>query len=493
MPSATDNVVTDNLERKTLYGTILGVSLLLSLLHVLTRPALNSDAAVFLMSAQIYLEQGYGALSATYDQPLFPLLIAWLSQLLHCETRFAADLIVATGMALTGCGFVALQRQLSGQRAATLAAAFVILTFPFFNNVRDDIYRDSCFWAAVLWSLYMLVRYERSASIPALVAALLLQLLAFGFRKDGAVFLLATPLVLVVQALHGGAVRLHYRLVITLGCAIALLFFLFSPLGELLQQSLTELYHTSLQQAHLLADSALNKHSAKYALGFYVSGLIYILLTVTNNALSIYSLVLLFILIRDRKLTLPRTIAYRSYLLLAILPLAFQLLREQFLQARYAVLLAQLILLAILHSGIQYTHFRSRGNRIVIACVLIWCLGDSVASLLSSRQYLTETAQWVEHNLPAQAKIISNQRSLSVTINHYADPADFLEDNPDWTLVRQKYDYFILISKQGSAPPAALNQATLIKQFDSSKKSCARIYRLNAQPLASIPSEGTTE
>jgi hypothetical protein len=174
-------------------------SIALSALALVPRPLVNNDGILYLAAADAFAGGGFEAARAIHAWPFFSVLIAGVASVLRVSPETGAQLIVATLLAATCVAFVALARDLGGDRRLQWLAAAVVLAHPWLNQSRALVVRDAGVWAFGLFALVMLLRLDRPGRGRAALRWAACSAAAVLFRADAAALMTAAPLAL---ALH---------------------------------------------------------------------------------------------------------------------------------------------------------------------------------------------------------------------------------------------------------------------------------------------------
>lgn len=133
-------------------------SLILSAIAIAFAVGPNRDGMLYVDTAQIFLEHGWGAARANFDWPFLAVLIALASQFSGLSPAAAGFLIGALLMAGV-CSTLVLITRRSFPDAAW-AACVVVLALPALNGYRDHIIREFGFWFFALSALLVAMRWD---------------------------------------------------------------------------------------------------------------------------------------------------------------------------------------------------------------------------------------------------------------------------------------------------------------------------------------------
>lgn len=133
-------------------------SLTLSAIAIASAVGPNRDGMLYVDTARIFLEQGWGAARANFDWPFLAVLMAVVSQFSGLSPAAAGFLIGALLMAGV-CSTLVLITRRSFPDAAW-AACVVVLALPALNGYRDHIIREFGFWFFGLSALLAAMRWD---------------------------------------------------------------------------------------------------------------------------------------------------------------------------------------------------------------------------------------------------------------------------------------------------------------------------------------------
>src|SRR3990167_7939268 len=157
----------------------------------------NHDGICYLLSAQAFSVLGLHGVMQLCPQsqwPFYPLLIHLFVQFSHLSYHLAAYMLDSVFTCITVVTFILIIKELGGTRRVCWLAAGVILLAHEFNSVREYIVRDHGFWACYLLSLFFLLRFFHKPTYWMALAWGSSLLIATLFRIEGAIFLMALPL-----------------------------------------------------------------------------------------------------------------------------------------------------------------------------------------------------------------------------------------------------------------------------------------------------------
>jgi hypothetical protein len=492
-------------------------SILLSLWFILINDKINPDGALYVDTAQRLIEGDWQGAYRLYLWPFFSLLMALLSQAtgLHPEAAaLALNLLFAAVMVYA---FVALVEELGGDRKTIWFAAFVILSLPYVNEKRAEVIRDIGYWAFVVTSLLLFLRFGARPGLGRGLAWSLSALIATLFRIEGFAALLALPWVLWLQ---GGwswrqrALAFLQANVLVIGLAAALAVIvaldpeianysgrLLEPIQRL-EQFWVELSSGLERKADLLRSQVFDlttgpyaHYAGKSALTVLVGGLVTIVVIKAAKVITpLYWLLPMFRRFRYRLHFSPLAVRTLAWLFLINLSLIFAFVVDSFyLSSRYVVPLALTLLpavpfvLAAAHDRwreLARAPWRRKWVFPLIALGLLATLLDGVIVTSPPKTYIKEAGLWLRERVPADQRVYTN----ASLVHYYSGQGITWTDRRQYRLPPHiplyKYDYAAVEKKRGEFPRAwnkllKLGGLTPVAEFENRRGDGIRIYRID--------------
>lgn len=409
------------------------LSLLLSLWLVAIDPVINTDAILYLRTAEAYLAGGFSESFALFDRPILPVAMAMVHQLTGLSLVHAGQLIISLFYLLLCLSFVAIVRHLGGNSRVQLFALLVILCHPMVNNYRSAIMRDPGFWVLSLLSLLELLRYNRKPVLKHQLRWLLYSALAILFRFEAILFVLLAPLGLLVsmnlQLSHRftALVKLWLPALVLITTFLVIVKLWFNlPLADifphiaLYSDELTGIA-AQLQQLSVTAGESLLRLSAREdALYATVAGLAGIFLLNVLRATLFPFVILLILGWWQRacvKITRGDNRLIMTYALISAAYLLVFTLANQFMLERYCTLL---VIFLLIYSPFILEHYwgktyKSHGSWVKGSIVLLLALSalDSVHNSDYKKAYIVQASNWIQHNTDTGASLLSNDKHIA--------------------------------------------------------------------------------
>jgi hypothetical protein len=489
--------------QRQFYLLLIAASCALSALAILRDPVINDDGVFYLMLAREAADGGIGAALAMFDRPLYPILIAALHRGSGLSLLASAHLIDAALLALLAAGFTRFTVALCGDRALAPWAAALVLLYPQLNEYRSYLLRDFGFWALMLTALLPLLRYQGSQRWQDGLAWTLLAVAAAAFRPEALVYLLLMPLACLQGETAAARVMSAARLYACAGLlalppllVLARFGLLQAPLDaavaslETLARSLVEGFSAATAQ---YATAVLDRRVADLAPASLAAGLLTVVALKFAGALGIVYCVLLAGGAAAGRAGLPEMArgTYRALLAIALLIVVSFVLARQFVTGRYVVMLCLLALVPaaqILRSLAETAQRERRQARFyLVLCLAIAVLAaDGFVSFGTRKDYRHQGIAWMRANLPANARVFSNDRILAYYSGGRFEWNEVMEGDALIAAQRAPVDgvsYWILHrDRRNAALDAALGgyapRLAPLARFDSARDARIEVFRV---------------
>jgi hypothetical protein len=103
---------------------------------------------------------------------------------------------------------------------------------------------------------------------------------------------------------------------------------------------------------------------------------------------------------------------------------------------------------------------------------------DGFISLSGSRDYRVDAVEWVRGNVSDTDLVISNERSISYSIQHLGYLEHGRIDNPDCSII-QNYDYYVHGSgKRKKDLPSCVKNQEMVAAFQNKKGYSLQVYKI---------------
>jgi hypothetical protein len=495
-----DNSWIDTVDDRTIYTTAFICSLLTSLFAILNNSLLNSDAAVYIASAEMFSAKGLSAATAIYSNPFFPILAGSLSKLTGLNVTTCAQILTAILYGLITVSFIRVIKALDGSQLAKIIAAGVILLHPSVNGYKDYIIRDIGYWAFSLLALSFLINYCKTLTLKNATAWICAQVIATLFRPEGILFILIAPLVVtVISRNHENRKKLIFHGII--GVFTLILVIILSLLNndtDLAESVLTtiqgrldqllQIYETYEKLKHQMTVHVLNYHSSDSAGIALFFALIPIFFKAVLNAIGWQAILFLSYATYKKEVVIPNNRLLFSYIGIASAIILGFLLTERFLQARYAMLIS-ILLLPILVFTLEKTVISLTSapkGKYIFTAVVIVCFIDSFISFGHSKHYIVETKDWIYQNTGENQCILSNKRAMTFSINRPREAKFALAMNNNLqqqalVMAEERCPYYILLEdNDGFSGETSINKFTNsyteVQRYTNSRGDKAIIY-----------------
>lgn len=411
--------------RPLLVASMILANIALSLWCWWLDPVLNFDGVTYISVAELFMQGEFSQAINYYSWPFYSVFIALTAKLLFLNVETAAyvfNTLMAISLTLA---FVSIVAQLSGHnRRVVLIAAIVIVLFPSISKYRTFVIRDFGYLSCYLWSLYYLFRYCATFKKNDLAAWLVFAGLSSLFRFEGIIFVLIAPYFLF---LFSATAIPHRRKVITLmsaiiaSASIALLYWYlhdkYMDSVEVARQAgrdisgLWDLFTANIQQR--LGDQQISVASVGglvlSSMG-QVTGEMLRRMAIFYFAFVVYAYVKGLVLNDD----LQRRI-WLIYVATNLLMLIGFSLSNSFLVSRYTMASVLTLLILAPFALDRLLHWRNGVSNktkigLVTTIVLLFLVSVEGLDVRTDKQFIKAAGQWVSNNIPADAKVYSNDK-----------------------------------------------------------------------------------
>jgi hypothetical protein len=373
-------------------------SLLLSLIAT-QKATINRDGMLYVDTARVFLAEGFGAATATFQWPFLSILMAMVSQLTGLGLEASGILLSSLFMAGTCALLVACAARIFPE--AIWYVCLVILALPGFNGYRDELLREYGCWFFIMLSLWLALRWSDAPRWPMALAAQASLCLAALFRPEA---LALFPALILWQIFAAPAAERWQRLAMIGGLPLAglgMLLVLYAT-GELSSGRLAaDLGRLSLARFDAKA-AAMASSFIEYARDqgrtILFFGSLAIIPVKFIGKMSVFLVPLIYAFVRHG----ARAIFERSQLfawafLAHLLVLAVFVLDLQFLAGRYV---APLILFSapVTGYGCWLLTKRFPAWKIPMILVLALVMAANVITLGPGKYHFVEAGDWLAKN-----------------------------------------------------------------------------------------------
>lgn len=390
---------------------------------------MNPDGVLYLLIAQRWLDEGFGAVSAaTLPMPFYSMSIAVVHLSTGLSLLTSARCLNAALIAILVVGLQRLTWVLGGGTRAQVSVVVLALMLPELNGFRSFVIRDFGYWAFSVLALTALVRYAQAPDVKGSVLFFLLCLTAAAFRLEAVLFMLLIPIALVVGQARRPVAAVMLYLPPTIALATIYLMMLAWPdtatnghwIAATIRTGAGMLAEVSTHIQSQIEGFSLHVLDPKfhdYAAFGLAGGLAVMVVVHIANAASLPMLAIACIGIARRSCgTLNRRMVPLLWAAFAIvvLGLAAVLADRGIIQTRYAMLAGFLIMVvAAFVVDAWYAQASTPSARSKLrwasALVLAYYLGEAGFELRNSNQHYLGTADWLARNTAPSAHIFSNE------------------------------------------------------------------------------------
>lgn len=448
-------------------------SLLIAGYTLVKNPIFNVDAILYFNTAELFLNEGYQAASELYRRPLYPILIALISQLLSVSLLTASHIINAISATLLVFCFISLVKTFDQRPGIIFLAALVILLLPSFNEYRHFVIRDFGFWGFMFASLLCLVKSLQSKYqwfyILLWIVTLFISIL---FRIEG-VLLIIPPLGIIFMHQLTLQRRLHHLGLIYFPlfaiCLIALLTYS-TEIEAIIAVEVKHYQNHGIQNydsiINAIETQVLVPLSKEYANDIFIVSMLYILFAKLVSALSGPYTILLLTTTIKRFPRLSREILpiYVTTCCLFLVLFISWVIVNRFIAGRYVLTLALLLLLLVPQTIYFFyqqaiTKGKKKQTAILFGFFCLYFFVDSFISFGMNKSHIKNGLAWMHGNIPNEATLLTNHPQTAYLSGKQVIWQDVLtftgllegkldKQNHGMTLKSFDCDYFVLVGEE---------------------------------------------
>jgi hypothetical protein len=200
-----------------------------------------------------------------------------------------------------------------------------------------------------------------------------------------------------------------------------------------------------------------------------------LIIPIINN-LKLFFIYALFNLSKKAKYELDSEVWW--ILGLVSIPLLIQVLYAGFLQARYAVFISVIILAALVLTYRESLLPKKQLSKSLAIVFLFILFVDGLISMGASREYRVDTVEWVHENVLDTDFVISNERTVSYSMQHLKKLEHGIIDDPGCNII-QNYDYYVHGSgKRKKDLPNCVKNQEMVTAFQNKKGHSLQVYKM---------------
>ncbi len=475
-------------------------SVVASLVHLHFDPLVNPDGIAYLLAAQAWLDAGYAGAASVYPLPIYSILIAAVARLSGWSLLTSAHCLDVVSIALLIVGLQRLARAMGGGVRVQAIVVLLALLLPELNGFRSFVLRDFGYWACWAYALVALLRYAESPTARR-------GAVFFGWCIAGALFRVEAlalaglmPIALLFLPSRRAAAGWLY-LSIAFGSAVALVWVAAQPASSAAEWFRETLAKTATLAAAIpatvrgqidgFATAVLNPQFHDYAAAGVLGGLLAMIVVHVVNAASVPVIAVAALGVWRgalRGVTRPAAAVLGMALAIVIASLAAVLAARGIIQTRYAMPAGFLLLiLASFAVDAACAAADPRALRRVYALAgfaAMYFVAEAAFGLANSKQHYLQAADWLAHNTPANARIVTNDPRVVYLANRSVDWRGFdISTSFDTRALRlDGFDYLaVFVSRRD--PGARTRFADVadlrnVAQFDNGHGDAVVIYRM---------------
>lgn len=475
---------------------VAGISLTLSAWGAFAQFIPNPDAMFYLRAAELFADGRWHEAAEVYRWPFYSLIIGVVVALTGAPALISAQIVNALLDMATALAFVQLVAKLAGDdRRIAFWAAFFILLHPRLIQLRPVIIRDHGFLTFFVLALYLLVLDLRSPHWLLKLGTALAIVAAGLFRLEAALLLLLVPAFYLFDRFSSAAGKITVVLgVLFISLLLVPGYTLWNFMGSYSSTSiaaLLDVWSTQIEGLFRSTQALIDQFQKLLPPGRNVGGLAYMgaVVAITTDivlrALTVPIAVLAILAFVPHRLLPGFASSFVGWFAWWQLPLLLTFMAfALFLDWRYAMAFALL-------AGIPavFTLEKAAGDALaqgklakvlfgaaMLAIVIPFVLAFPRPSKLS---YLRDAAYWIRDNVPAQARVITNDARIAYYSGRTYEREIALRPDAVIKDSLNGADYLVIHIERGRFPPGIRQeQEGQVASFAGSSDGQVFAYRL---------------
>lgn len=385
---------------------------------------INNDSVLYFEAARLFAlgewQQGF----QLFPWPLYSGLIALVHSVSGLSVHFSAQILNVLFFGITTLSFLKLIRHCGGDNATLLSGALLLFSSQYIvGDALQMLLRDQGFWAFFLTGLVFFVRFYRSLSWMDALVWQLAMITAMLFRVEGITYLLALPLVLLLNknlslTVRGFALLKAYSVNLSAGLIVASYLLVkglsVTHLGRLQEifttQLLDDLTQRLVLRADIMASSVLGNYLEEFAIEGLLLTFLFIMLAkiISSGGWITVGLAAYAGKLRQQLLNHDARKILLAVMAIALIDMFLIILKVFVLSGRYVVPLSlMLIVLAafgLRHlAGLLATENTSKRYKWLVAGLILILVLGMVKNILPKREgyhYELEAIAWLKQHNP---------------------------------------------------------------------------------------------
>jgi len=431
-----------NFTQRNPIWTVVFVSIFISFVNIITDDVINSDGIIYSEAAvKFYSGDWQGAL-AHFSWPFYPIIVGAVSKLSFLDFEITAQIINTALLALLAYVFMRCSQLMGGDKLVVICAGVLFLTNVTLNGYRDLVIRDHGYWAMFFIALYFFLQYHQTKLVKYAIGFGVSILIAILLRIEGIIFALLVPFILLFQNISWRE-RLYQSILplipLIIVASIALMTVFLTPalmekisaathsegnlLGPLNYFATTfqGVFGGIVEKGKLIEELIFDLNARNMGTESIVAILVMMLILKTISASGYIPLVFSILTVGSQRIrqSMSGLNVITGFMLINLLILTTVVSSKMFLTPRYTMTLALLISLIASFGLADFfrsqvassSRWRKRG-KVLLIVIFSYMFLDGLISTGASKDYLRESGKWFKNNIPAEAKLFSNEESI---------------------------------------------------------------------------------
>lgn len=382
-------------------------SLLISWIAISTSGSLNRDGMLYVDTARVFLDEGFGAAKENFSLPFLPIVMALFSELTGLGLETTGYLLNALFLA----GACALMTDCAGRKypEAVWPICLVLLALPGLNHYRDEILREYGCWFFFMLAFWLSLRWSESPRWGTALPAQLALLISSLFRPEAIVFFPALIMWQWFTSPKGEKLRRTFMIggLPLFGLTTLVVLSLTGQLeaGNRLVAIFSRFDLAGFEAKSQALAAALIPYARDQARSILVSGSISIIPIKFVKQLGIFLVPLLFLFsTQSLRMIWLRWQPFSWAFLAHVLVLTVFVLGQQFLAGRYVAVLS-LLATPLVGNGLWLLMRRFPRWKHAMILLAGISLASNVVSLSPSKQHFVQAGSWLSRNATESPRV----------------------------------------------------------------------------------------
>jgi hypothetical protein len=392
---------------------------------------INPDSVLYFESAKLFAIGRWHEGFNVFQWPAYSILIAVTHKVTTLSIHHSAQCLSVIFFGITTASFLKIIELAGGDKKALIAGALTLFSASYLvGDILAMLLRDQGFWAFFLTGLVFFIRFYRTYTYKDAIFWQISMIIATLFRIEGITYLIALPLILLIN--HDHKLTASLSNFIKCNCinifAVLTIIFLVAVfkiipienLGRLNEVFTFQLYdqltHNLFARSAIMNSQVLGRYLNEYGTGAILLAFVYVMLTKTIFATGAVNSVFAVMALKSNEIRLNKdakdvlTVAA----IIAIANMALIITKSFVLSSRYILALSLILMifasfyLAYIFKLICREPQTNSKKKWLIMSLLALMLTSLVSNMLPKKDgynYIQQTVTWLMQNNPSKQTV----------------------------------------------------------------------------------------